>query len=100
MSIPYNLTRLHDNEEKLRAESLRRIEEIPDLAAHLHIVERAMDLIFALLPSTEVTDEDELHLGNLGIRCFNALASALKLMLGGYYQASALHIRDCWRRPF
>ncbi len=100
MSIPDNFTRLHDNEEKLREESLRRIGELPDLAAHLHIIERAMDLIFALLPSTEVTDEDELHLGNLGIRCFNALASSLKLMLGGYYQASALHIRDLLETTF
>lgn len=100
MSVPENLTRLHDNEEVLRAESLRRIGELPDLAAHLHIIERAMDLIFAFLPSTEVTDEDELHLGNLGIRCFNALSSFLKLMLGGYYQASALHIRDLLETTF
>jgi hypothetical protein len=100
MSIPDNLTRLHHDEEKLRVESLRRIEQLPDLAAHLHIIERAMNLIFALLPSVEVTDEDELHLGNLGIRCFNALASSLKLMLGGYYQASALHIRDLLETTF
>lgn len=100
MSVPESLTRLHDNEEVLRAESLRRIGELPDLAAHLLIIERAMDLIFALLPSTAVTDEDELHLGNLGIRCFNALASSLKLMLGGYYQASALHIRDLLETTF
>lgn len=100
MTVPDNLTRLHNNEETLRAESLRRIAELPDLAAHLHIIERVMDLIFALLPSTEVTDEDELHLGNLGIRCFNAIASSLKLMLGGYYQASALHIRDLLETTF
>lgn len=100
MSIPDNLTRLHENEERLRTESLRRIRELPDLAAHMHIIERAMDLIFALLPSIEVTDEDELHLGNLGVRCFNALASSLKLMLGGYYQASALHIRDLLETSF
>lgn len=100
MSIPDNLTRLHYKEEELRAESLRRIGELPDLAAHLNIIERVMDLIFALLPSIRVTDEDELHLGNLGIRCFNALAASLRLMLGGYYQASALHIRDLLETTF
>lgn len=100
MSIPDNLSALHRGEEELRAESLRRIAELPDMAAHLHLIERTMDLIYALLPSTEVTDEEELHLGNLGIRCFNALASSLKLMLSGYYQAAALHVRDLLETTF
>src|SRR3546814_19778740 len=37
MTIPENITRLHDGEEKLRAESLRRIEERSDTSAHLVI---------------------------------------------------------------
>ncbi|SBV31871.1 conserved protein of unknown function [uncultured Sphingopyxis sp.] len=100
MNTPDNITRLHSGEEKLRVESLRRIAEIPDLATHLLMVEQTMNLIHALLPSTEVTDEYQLELGNLGIRCFNALASCLKLALSGYYQAAAIHIRDLLEMAF
>lgn len=100
MGIPDNIGRLYGEEERITADSLKAIEATPDLAAHLHIIERAMTLIFALLPSTEVKGADELAAGNLGIRCFNALASALKLMLSGYYQASALHIRDLLETTF
>lgn len=100
MTIPENIARLHNGEEVLRQESLRRIAEMPDLAAHLAMIEQAMNLIQALLPSTEVKDEDQLVLGNLGIRCFNALSSCLKLMLSGYYQAATLHIRDLLETAF
>jgi hypothetical protein len=100
MTIPDKINNLHRGEEKLRQESLRRIGQSSDLTAHLHVIERAMDMIYALLPTTAVTDEDQLALGNLGIRCFNALASSLKLMFSGYYQASALHIRDLLESTF
>ena len=94
MTFPDNMTRLHSGEEALRTESLRRIGEIPDLAAHLHMIEQAMNLLHGLLPETGDPDDDQLTLGNLGIRCFNALASCTKLSLSGYYQAATIHIRD------
>ncbi|MDB5678993.1 hypothetical protein [Sphingomonas bacterium] len=100
MVVPDNITRLYDGEETLRQESLRRIAEMPGLAAHLVMIEQSMNLLQALLPSTKVKNEDQLVLGNLGIRCFNALASCLKLALSGYYQASALHIRDLLETAF
>ena len=59
-----------------------------------------MAVIHALLPSTAVRNEDQLMLGNLGIRIFNALAVALKLLLSGYYQASALQLRDVLETTF
>lgn len=100
MAIPDNFRRLHEGEETLRADSLRRIAEMPEIAAHLGMIEQSMNLIHALLPSTAIKDEDQLALGNLGIRCFNALASCLKLTLSGYYQAAALHIRDLLETAF
>jgi hypothetical protein len=100
MTIPDNISLLHDGEEALHQESLRRIAEMPDLAAHLVMIEQAMNLMTALLPSSEVEDEDQLMVGNLGIRCFNALASCLKLMLSGYYQAATLQIRDLLETAF
>jgi hypothetical protein len=94
MTFPDNMTRLYSGEEALRTESLRRIGEMPDLATHLHMIEQAMDLLHGLLPEKGNPDDDQLTLGNLGIRCFNALASCAKLSLSGYYQAAAIHIRD------
>src|SRR3546814_5628548 len=43
MTIPENITRLHDGEEKLREESLRRIEERSDTSAHLVMIEQSMN---------------------------------------------------------
>jgi hypothetical protein len=98
--IPENAELLHKGEEAIRAESLTRIESLADLSAHLLMVERSMNLIHALLPSTDVKDDDQLMLGNLGIRAFNALAVSLKLLLSGYYQASALQLRDVLETTF
>ena len=97
---PENIELLHTGEEMLRAESLKRIAVLPDMVMHLAMVEHSMDLINALLPSSSVQDEDQLMLGNLGIRIFNALAAALKLMLSGYYQASGLQLRDVLETAF
>ena len=97
---PENIDLLHAGEESIRAESLRRIAVLPEMTEHLAMLERCVDLIYALLPSTNVQDEDQLMLGNLGIRIFNALAATLKLMLSGYYQASALQLRDVLETTF
>src|SRR3546814_19823702 len=63
MTIPENITRLHDGEEKLREESLRRIEERSDTSAHLVMIEQSMNLFHALLPTMEEHDTDQLTLG-------------------------------------
>lgn len=94
MTSQDNMTLLYAGEEVLRTESLRRIGEMPRLAAHLDMIEQAMNLLHGLLPEKGNPDDDQLTLGNLGIRCFNALASCVKLSLSGYYQAAAIHIRD------
>jgi hypothetical protein len=97
---PSNLALLHQGEEALRAQSLSIITSQPDLFAHLTMIERCMDLIHVLLPDTSVRDDDQLTVGNLGIRVFNALASSLKLSLSGYYQAAAAHLRDILETTF
>jgi hypothetical protein len=100
MTLPDNIALLHTGEETLRVEALRRIAEMPDMLAHLKMVESGMDVVHSLLPSTAVQDESQLALGNLGIRVFNAVAVALKLLLSGYYQASALQLRDVLETTF
>lgn len=94
MTIPENLVRLHSGEEALRTETLRRIQASPDLADHISIIEKAMSLLHALQSVASGSDEDQITLGALGIRCFNSLASFLRLSFSGYYQSSCMHIRD------
>lgn len=98
--IPENLNFLYAGEEKLRTEMLKRIQASPDLSLHILIIERAMNLIHSLLPSSRITDDDQLMLGNLGIRLFNGLASGIKLLFAGYYQTSALLLRDLLETAF
>jgi hypothetical protein len=98
--IPENLNRLHGGEEALRAETLRRISETPNLVMHLGMVERTMDLIYHLLDGADPNDCDGIAVRMLGIRVFNGLAVTLKLLLSGYYQASALQLRDVLETVF
>ncbi len=91
---------LHIGEERIRSESLRRSAACSNLSAHLELLESSMDVIYVLLPLKGDEDADRSALGNLGIRMFNALAASLKLLLSGYYQAAALHLRDVLETTF
>jgi hypothetical protein len=91
--IPENILRLCAGEEVLRAKALALIEADARLAFHLDITEHAMDL-FDILRQFPTEDEDLKVIQVLGIRTFNAFASAIKLMLSGYSQKSALILRD------
>jgi hypothetical protein len=91
--IPENILRLHAGEESLRAKALALIEADARLALHLDITVHVMDL-FDILRRFPTEDEDLKVIQVLGIRSFNAFASAIKLMLSGYSQKSALILRD------
>jgi hypothetical protein len=91
--IPANLLCLHTGEEELRAKALTLIEADARLTLHLDITEHVMDL-FDILRKFPTEDEDLKVIQVLGIRTFNAFASAIKLMLSGYSQKSALIMRD------
>jgi hypothetical protein len=93
-TFPENFSRLHDGEEFLRSKSIDAIERSEDLLAHGHVIERAMDLIDYCCHQHLARNDDELTIQLLGIRMFNASASAIKLLLSGYYQVSALQQRD------
>jgi hypothetical protein len=92
--LPRNLELLRQGEEALREETLRRTSEWPEIKQHLYMMERAMDLIHNLISSGDSEDRDLMCLRMLGARTFNSLAVTIKLSLGGYYQASALQLRD------
>ncbi|MEX0853176.1 MAG: hypothetical protein WD036_07830 [Bauldia sp.] len=93
-AFPENFTRLHEGEEFLRGKSIEAIEASEDLLAHASLIERAMDLINYFCRQHVAQNEDELTIQLLGIRMFNGAASALKLLLSGYCQTSALQQRD------
>jgi hypothetical protein len=65
------------------------------------MVEASLDTIHAFTIKHERPTEDELTIQRLGIRLFNAEASALSLLLAGYYQNSVtLQRRACPRNDF
>lgn len=99
MHFPENLVLLHAHDEALRAEALRRIGELPNVALHFNIVEAVMDIL-DVYRQQQSGDEDQQTLQSLGCRVFNAFASATTLMLAGYYQPSAMLLRDVLETAF
>lgn len=91
--VPTNLMLLHQGEEMLRQRALCLVEVNADLADHLNIVERAMDVLDTVRQRYQA-DDDERAVSHLGIRVFNDFSTAWKLMASGYYQTATLILRD------
>ena len=87
--LPENLTSLHKGEEFLRSKSITSIENDENLSLHVVMIESSMDIVDYFVRQYEHQDDAQLTVQHLGIRLFNESASALKLLLSGYYQASA-----------
>jgi hypothetical protein len=101
MTIPKNILSLHAEEEALRVKSLEAIEQDENLLSHLSMIETSMDLIhYFIIHHNHENDEDQLTIQLLGIRLFNGASSALRLLLSGYYQGSALQLRDLLETVF
>ncbi|WP_088343916.1 MULTISPECIES: hypothetical protein [Rhodomicrobium] len=97
--IPNNLVLLHQGEEFLRAKSIGVIQADAKLLLHLSTVEHAMDVL-DVFRQIKTDDEDLKVIQVLGMRQFNAFASATKLLLSGYVQTSALILRDVLETVF
>jgi hypothetical protein len=95
-----NLVSLHKHEEELRTKSLAVIEGDAALSDHWNLVAEAMNAIWAFTHDHVHRSEDELALQLLGIRLFNAAASSIKLVMGGYYQGAFAHVRDVIETSF
>jgi len=91
--IPENLSLLHSGEEELRKKSVEIIEASDNMSLHVSMIETCMDMLQYIRMNTPDMSEDKLIVALLGASVFNSIASALKLMLGGYCQASSLQIR-------
>lgn len=96
---PQNLNLLHDEEESMRARVVALVKNDHRLLLHFVVTERAMDVL-DILRQVSTEDEDLKAVQMLGLRVFNALASAVKLMLSGYSQASAMLLRDVLETVF
>lgn len=93
MSMPENLLRLHGGEETLRTRAVSFVNQFPDLADHLDMMEKTMDVLDMLRKHYRGT-EDEKTISLLGMRCFNDFAAAWKLCASGYYQSATAQLRD------
>jgi hypothetical protein len=94
MALPENLSSLHKHEEEIRTNSLKLINDKPDLRDHLSMIHGAMAIIYALAHDHTNATDDELTVQYLGLRLFNLAASSLKLGLCGYYQSAFALVRD------
>lgn len=92
--LPENLGSLHAEEERIRTESLRLIEEAENLRDHLSMIHGAMAIIHALAHDYANATNDELTVQYLGLRVFNSAAASIKLSLSGYYQPAFALVRD------
>ncbi len=94
MTLPENFISLHRHEEGIRQQSIAAIEALPDLLLHAQALESAMNALDHFTRGYSTDEQDKLTIQLLGIRLFNTSASALKLLLSGYYQTSASQMRD------
>jgi hypothetical protein len=97
--LPPNLDRLHTAEEGRRAQARLLIAGDARLQLHLAITEAAMEMA-DITRQFHTSDEDLKVVQILAMRTFNAFAAALKLMLSGYHQNSALILRDVLETAF
>ena len=98
MGIPENFISLHRHEEELRRQSIAAVEASPDLLLHAEALEGAMNALDHFTRGYSTDDQDKLTIQLLGIRLFNTSASALKLLLSGYYQTAASRCETASRR--
>jgi hypothetical protein len=95
-----DLRMTHDHEEKLWDESVALIQDDPEMAKRLTIIEKAMALIFAYTIEYTSRSADENTVQMLGIRLFNGGAAGVRLALSGYYQVAFHQARDIMETGF
>ena len=79
---------LHKAEEFVRAQNIDHIQSNEILSFHIHMIEKSMDLIDYFSRQYDSENDEQKTIQILGLQIFNQSASALKLILSGYYHAS------------
>lgn len=98
--IPENFDLLADGEQAIRDQSKAAIAASEDLSLHARMIERAMNVLHHMARRRPHTDDDDLVLQMLAARLFNSGASAMKLLMGGYYQSAVMIMRDILETTF
>jgi hypothetical protein len=99
-TVPQNLVTLHAEEERVRSVHLEIVQSNADLSEHLRSIEAAMAIIYYYAHDWHTEDQNMLTVQLLGLRLFNGAASALKLLLSGYFQTAAAQLRDLLETAF
>lgn len=100
MAFPDNLDRLDAGETHIRELSRRTIDGSEALSLHVRMIERAMSMLDHVAKHHRHRDEDELVMQMLAARLFNSSASAVGLVMRGYYQAAVALMRDILETTF
>src|SRR4030042_1795525 len=99
-SLTENLESLNKYEEEIRTKSILEINADLTLKDQLVIIQESLNMIFDITKSYKNQTDDELTIQYIGVRLFNSIVSALKLLLSGYYQASVIIQRDVMETGF
>jgi len=98
--LPDNLNSLHDHEEEIHTKLVLEINANPKLKDQFEIFQESLDLIYDFIKLYKNKTEDEQIVQYLGIRLFNSIVTAIKLLLSGYYQVSFTIQRDILETGF
>jgi len=96
MDYPENFTSMRSHEDQITKDSLGFLFSQEHLLDHLEMIDVSMQALhyFAVEKGHIIEGPNDLAVKLLGIRIFNASASAHKLSLAGYYQSATVFLRD------
>lgn len=92
--LPENLDSLQKEEERIRIESLLKINADNDSKSHIELIQDSLNIVYDITHEYENPTDDELTLQFLGIRIFNDTVCSLNRLLSGYYQVAFAIQRD------
>src|SRR3981189_3295321 len=95
---PQNFDRLAVGEDQIRQLSKAAIEASEDLSLHARMIEGALSMLAHMARRRPHSDEGDLVLQMLAARLFNSGASAMKLLMCGFYQSAVMVMRDILTR--
>lgn len=95
-----NFDLLAAGEEAIRNQSKAAIAASQDLMLHARMIEFSMSTLDREAKQHAHKDEDDLVMKMLAARMFNSAASAMRLLMTGYYQSAIMILRDILETAF
>lgn len=93
-TFPEKLTSLYEYQNEIQIKSLLHLNGEEKYKDSLVFLEKVLNAIFEITETYKNKNDDELTTQYIGIRLFNDITAALKLLLSGYYQISFSIQRD------